>query len=140
MRAGSGRRILGAEFKNSMEVAMFANALKAGPVILPVSIVTGVLFLLIDRKAGVQNAFWWIVGSVICGVIFVAIYAWTGTRWPGMEANIFFKLGMITFAGFTVLALIACPLMKSTGRIPVYTLMNLIWAAGYGWFLPQLLK
>jgi len=121
---------------------MFEAVIKSAPVILPVSIATGLLFLTVPNNLSgrVQSSLWWAVGSAICGAVIVAIYLWVSGRWPGMQAGIFLKLGIITFIGFTLLAIITCPLIKMTGRIPLYTLMNLIWAAGYGWFLPQMLK
>jgi hypothetical protein len=156
---GSGRRpiLCAARNKNKqilMEVEMLPIVLKAMPVILPVSALTGIFYLalpglMVEKvqiqakglfAAGLSQGLGFVVGSIVFGALFAAAYLWVGARWPGMEAQIFFKLGIYTFIGFTLLAIVACPLMKMTGRIPVYTLMNLIWAAGYGYFLPQLLK
>jgi hypothetical protein len=125
---------------------MLAQIIKAMPVILPVSIVTGLLYLALPNlllakgEPRLATPFWFAVGSIITGVIIVLVFGWVSGRWPGMAASIFFKLGIITFAGFTLLAIIACPFLEMTGRIPIYTLMHVLWAAGYGYFLPQLLK
>jgi hypothetical protein len=124
---------------------MVVNVIKSMPVILPVALLTGLLTLVVPGMLdkGVSRgsgALGWLVGSAIFGVIVVAVYQWVGGRWPGMEAAIFFKLGIYTFIGFTLLAIVVLPLLKMPLRIPVYTLMHLIWAAGYGYFLPQLLK
>ncbi len=133
---------------------MIEQLSKALPVILPVSLATGAMYLafprlMLDRAVvearglaagALQTGVWFAVGSAIFGTAIVATYLWVSGRWPGMQADIYFKLGLATFAVFTLLAIVACPLMKMAGRIPVYILMNLIWAVGYGWFLPQLLK
>jgi hypothetical protein len=127
---------------------------KALPVIIPVSLLTGLAYLALPRlmldrpaveakgmaAAAAQQGVGFVVGSAIFGALIVILYLWVGGRWPGMETEIFVKLGILTFAGFTLLAIVACPLMSTTGRIPIYTLMNLVWAVGYGWFLPHLLK
>jgi hypothetical protein len=124
---------------------MFANLIKAMPVIAPVAVLTGlsiILFPALVEKGATRGgtALGWAVGSALFGVIITAAYGWVAGRWPGEGAAIFLKLGILTFIGFTLLALVALPMLKMAWRIPIYTALHLIWAAGYGYFLPLLLK
>ena len=89
---------------------MFSSVIKAMPVILAVSVLTGLFYLVLPRlmleqaavqakglaRAGVETSIWTAVGSIFFGTIIVAIYLWAGGRWPGMQASIFFKLGIIS--------------------------------------------
>jgi hypothetical protein len=86
-----------------------------------------------------------LIGYLVAGMVFgwvsIFIYHWIGSRWPVSAMQIFFWLAFGMTVLLTVMALAMPFTIKSAWLdVAVWTAMNILWGAGYGWFLPQLLK
>ena len=126
---------------------MLNEYMKSILIILPVTLITAALEalrLVWGPKTGNTLVFGTLFGYLIVGLGFgwLAIYVfhWVGGRWPLNAQQVYFWLVFVIAAVLNVLAVGMHFVFKSSWLdVIVWTVMNFLWALGYGWFLPKVL-
>ena len=77
--------------------------------------------------------------AIVFGFIAKGVYLWMQTRWGDAGSAYYLWLALGSAVVLSILAFVALPLMKRGGAIE-YTVINLLWAGGFGWLLPRLIS
>jgi hypothetical protein len=127
------------------------NVLISFMVILPVTLISAaVAYLRADRMASSNqvsskglpavrkaNVFAWLTGGLIAGLLFSLLYLRMADSWHNAPL-IYMESAVASFFLLSLLAVIACPMLKKNCA-PEYVLLNVIWGLGYGGVLPLLI-
>ncbi len=132
---------------------MLQNILNSLVVSIPVGILTGIIVFIRGEQfveaaqvaakgfaaARLQVALGYFIGAVVFGAIAVFAFQWIASRWPADYRSLFLKIAIGLGIFFSILAVVVCPLIK-LNRVPEFIVMHVIWAGGFGWLMPMLLK
>ena len=132
---------------------MLQNIINSLVVSIPVGILTGIIVFIRGEQfvdaaqvatkgmaaARLQAALGYIIGAVVFGAIAVFALQWVANRWPADYKDLFLKLAIGLGIFFSLLAIVVCPMIK-LNRVPEFIIMHVIWAGGFGWLMPMLLK
>jgi len=132
---------------------MLQNIINSLVVSIPVGILTGIIVFIraeqfVDAAqvaakglaaARLQAALGYFIGAVVFGAIAVFAFQWIANRWPTDYQDLFLKIAIGLGIFFSILAVVVCPMIK-LNRVPEFIVMHVIWAGGFGWLMPMLLK
>lgn len=127
---------------------MFAEFMKSIWLILPITVVTMILeAVAVKHMASTQNSA--IAGTMssflISGLVFglIAIFAYHKFQvwWPTNTAQMYLYIALGISVVLTILAFAFRTMIKADYVASImWTLMNFLWAIGYGVYLPRILS
>jgi hypothetical protein len=116
--------------------------------ILPISVITMVLeAIAVKHMQGTKNSA--IAGTMssflISGLVFgfIAIFAYhkIQIRWPENTTQMYLWIALAIATFLTILAVAFRTMVKADWvAVAMWVIMNFLWAAGYGIYLPQILN
>ncbi len=123
---------------------LLQNALNVWWLIVPVSLATAILEIFVPfsaEQAAQQSKTGTFVGFLIFGlvggVIAVQVYFWIAGRWPEDATSIYRWLAFGLAAALTIAAFVMFTVVKNWTAPILWTVMNVLWGVGYGWFIPR---
>lgn len=124
---------------------MVTKTLQTWPVFVPVIVITVIIVVLSGEKmtasykAGLGTL---VLGYLIGGIVFASVavqtYLWMAARWPASAEMVYLTVALVLAAVLTIGAVV---LGRAEEETPVvaWTVMNFMWALGYGLMIPRLL-
>lgn len=124
---------------------MVAMTLQTWPVFIPITLSSIIIVLLSGEKmaasykAGLGTL---VLGYLIGGIVFASVavqtYLWMDGRWPASAAMIYLTVALVLAAVLTIAAVVLARAEENT-PVVAWTVMNFMWALGYGLMIPRLL-
>jgi hypothetical protein len=81
----------------------------------------------------------YLVGGFLLGCIAVWVYAWMSGRWPETAPTIYLGLALGIAMWLNIMALRERRNASRTA-VMIWIILNMVWAAGYGWLVPRMLR
>jgi CHASE2 domain-containing sensor protein len=77
----------------------------------------------------------YLVGGLLLGCIAVLVYAWMAGRWPEAAPTIYLGLALGLAMWLNIMAFRERRNASRTA-VMIWIILNMVWAAGYGWLVP----
>ncbi len=77
------------------------------------------------------------IGGVLFGIAAIEVYRWVFALWSQAASQIYLGLAVILGLILTTATWIMRPVWKGTATPIIFTIINFLWAGGYGWFIPR---
>lgn len=81
----------------------------------------------------------YLVGGLLLGCVAVWVYAWMAGRWPETAPTIYLGLALGIAMWLNIMALRERRNASRTA-VMIWIILNMVWAAGYGWLVPLMLR
>jgi uncharacterized membrane protein YccC len=81
----------------------------------------------------------YLIGGIMGGLVAVQVFLWMVGRWPDGASTLYFWLAVGLAVILTVAAIGMYWVVRDARMITIWIVLNLLWALGYGWFLPRLI-
>lgn len=81
----------------------------------------------------------YLVGGLLFGCVAVWVYVWMVGRWPQTAPTIYLWLALGIAMILNIMAL-SERRMHSGTAVMIWIILNVIWAVGYGWLVPLMLR
>lgn len=95
----------------------------------------------ISEYARVNMAVSYFVGTFVFGVAALFVYRWMTEKWVESGGNIFLAAAVVIAVVLSIaVVVVRRSVLKTTAGIPEYIILNLVWAVGFGWLMPYIMK